>query len=344
MADRAGRLEDRPVRIKAEVFPYDDLDVNFFLNRLAAPPEPFILRYQTAGKRYIQIATSSKHFHPHHQEPPSEIPPPNPTKTKPLKVPKNFGSPSELDPKSSRSNPSLSLDFNPLSVIPLSKGEGSASLENGNVGQAASASKYPKPDWKVEPEKALSCAYRKLRKIPEDQWSKWDEDNFEEFRPALRTILDICGNVQRAYECMREKISYFESRGFKHWTINRIAKDSYQWAADHPVRKKNHSEENHGNGTGHSQSVPVPDAQSESAGEVNANRNELTAAEALARVRNLPAVQTGSRAGQREKTRGNEQKTRGNEKGSEGLRKDSVEGKDSRLQSGESTPEPGRTS
>ena len=35
IADREGRLEDRPKRIKAEVLPYDDCDVDELLNQLA---------------------------------------------------------------------------------------------------------------------------------------------------------------------------------------------------------------------------------------------------------------------------------------------------------------------
>ncbi len=34
LADREGRLEDRPKRIKAQLFPYDDLDVDTSLNRM----------------------------------------------------------------------------------------------------------------------------------------------------------------------------------------------------------------------------------------------------------------------------------------------------------------------
>ena len=36
LADREGRLVDRPKRIKAELFPYDDADVDVLLSALAA--------------------------------------------------------------------------------------------------------------------------------------------------------------------------------------------------------------------------------------------------------------------------------------------------------------------
>ena len=44
LADREGRLEDRPKRIKAELFPYDNLDVEKALNELQS--SGFIVRYK----------------------------------------------------------------------------------------------------------------------------------------------------------------------------------------------------------------------------------------------------------------------------------------------------------
>lgn len=71
-ADREGRLEDRPKRIKVEILPYDDCDVEELLNDLAA--KGFILRYEVDGQRYIQVVNFSKHQSPHIKEGPSTIP------------------------------------------------------------------------------------------------------------------------------------------------------------------------------------------------------------------------------------------------------------------------------
>jgi len=74
-ADREGRLEDRPRRIKAEIFPYREaLDINRYLTELAQ--FKFILRYEVAGVAYIEIIKFLKHQNPHKTEKPSEIPPP----------------------------------------------------------------------------------------------------------------------------------------------------------------------------------------------------------------------------------------------------------------------------
>lgn len=74
MADRAGRLEDRPKRIKVEALPYDDCDAEELLSELAE--REFILRYARGGRRYIQVVNFAKHQNPHVREPDSEIPPP----------------------------------------------------------------------------------------------------------------------------------------------------------------------------------------------------------------------------------------------------------------------------
>lgn len=71
-ADREGRLEDRPKRLKAAIFPYDNVDVDAGLASLAAAG--FIVRYEAEGKRYIQTLNFVKHQNPHKKEAASVIP------------------------------------------------------------------------------------------------------------------------------------------------------------------------------------------------------------------------------------------------------------------------------
>ncbi len=73
LADREGRLEDRPKKIKAEIFPYDNFDVDSLLNDLDS--RNFIKRYCIAGKRYVQVITFTRHQNPHPREAKSIIPP-----------------------------------------------------------------------------------------------------------------------------------------------------------------------------------------------------------------------------------------------------------------------------
>jgi len=73
VADREGRLDDRPKKIKMAVFPADDVDVNEGLDQLAS--NDLIIRYVVDGERYIQITNFTRHQNPHQNEKPSEIPP-----------------------------------------------------------------------------------------------------------------------------------------------------------------------------------------------------------------------------------------------------------------------------
>jgi len=83
IADREGRLEDRPKRIKAEVLPYDDCDTDQLLDQLVK--HGFILRYEAEGNRYIQIINFKKHQNPHVKEAESIIPPPPALESAPYK-------------------------------------------------------------------------------------------------------------------------------------------------------------------------------------------------------------------------------------------------------------------
>jgi translation initiation factor IF-1 len=73
-ADREGRLEDRPRKLKVEILPYDKINIESLLSELTEAR--FISRYQVNGKRYIHIRTFWKHQHFNIKEPPSQLPPP----------------------------------------------------------------------------------------------------------------------------------------------------------------------------------------------------------------------------------------------------------------------------
>jgi hypothetical protein len=75
LADREGRLEDRPKRIKLQVLPFDDVDIDQILSDLEQ--QGFVQRYVQEGERYIAIPTFLKHQNPHVNEPKSVIPPPS---------------------------------------------------------------------------------------------------------------------------------------------------------------------------------------------------------------------------------------------------------------------------
>jgi hypothetical protein len=69
LADAAGRLEDKPLTIKLQTVPADNVDPSLILAELAA--KRLIYRYvnQRTGKRFIAIPGFSKHQKPHQKEP-----------------------------------------------------------------------------------------------------------------------------------------------------------------------------------------------------------------------------------------------------------------------------------
>lgn len=76
IADREGRLEDRPRRIKADVFPYDDISNTMVDQWLTCLSPHWITRYVVDGHGFIQIVAFKKHQRCHPNEAPSSFPPP----------------------------------------------------------------------------------------------------------------------------------------------------------------------------------------------------------------------------------------------------------------------------
>lgn len=79
LADREGRLEDRPKKIKMFAFPADNVDVDEALQELH--DRALIVRYEVDGKLYLAIPAFYKHQKPHSKEAASTIPPPSAPKT-----------------------------------------------------------------------------------------------------------------------------------------------------------------------------------------------------------------------------------------------------------------------
>ncbi|MDP3273423.1 hypothetical protein [Limnobacter sp.] len=72
LADREGRIEDRPKRIKLELLPFDDVNVDGMLDQLA--DGGFINRYEANGVKVVEVCNFLKHQNPHGTEKDSELP------------------------------------------------------------------------------------------------------------------------------------------------------------------------------------------------------------------------------------------------------------------------------
>lgn len=112
MADREGRLEDRPKRIKLEIFPGDDVNIEALLGELVRAKH--ILRYRQGENNFIQILKFKEHQRPHSNETASIIP--EYSETSESVVTKE-----ESAPKKEESTSSLTTDsLNPSSLNPSS--------------------------------------------------------------------------------------------------------------------------------------------------------------------------------------------------------------------------------
>lgn len=127
LADRDGRLEDRPRMIKAEVFPYSNINVEKLL--CALHEHQFIIRYEVNGVKYIQVRTWKKHQNPNIKECASVIP-----------APVEHGAGTVPAPNEHISNTaSIPLYLKPLTSKPLTDESDESEFELGELIQATAA-------------------------------------------------------------------------------------------------------------------------------------------------------------------------------------------------------------
>lgn len=74
VADREGRLEYRPRRLKTELLPYDECDIEVLLAQLA--DRGFLRLYEVDGTQYVQVENFTRHQYPNVKERASTIPAP----------------------------------------------------------------------------------------------------------------------------------------------------------------------------------------------------------------------------------------------------------------------------
>lgn len=111
-ADREGRLEDRPRRLKMALFPADNVDIEKMLADLAHLG--FITRYTVGSFHAIQIVNWAKHQNPHLKEAKSIIPEMPVLEPCPVKV----GASTMQAPGENSSFPADSLSLDSLNLIP----------------------------------------------------------------------------------------------------------------------------------------------------------------------------------------------------------------------------------
>jgi hypothetical protein len=91
LADREGRIEDRPERIKAAIFPYERVRIAPLIAALTRAG--FVKSYHDAYTRCLALPQFATHQRPHPRESPSSLPPP-PLSRRAQGSPKDVPSPS----------------------------------------------------------------------------------------------------------------------------------------------------------------------------------------------------------------------------------------------------------
>ena len=114
IADREGRLEDRPKRIKAELLPYDDCNIDALLDALHS--KGFILRYSVENQQLIQILAFTKHQNPHKNEVHSTLPQPEQHSTSTAQAQDKYSTSTVQTPEQHSTNRADSLNMIPDSI------------------------------------------------------------------------------------------------------------------------------------------------------------------------------------------------------------------------------------
>ena len=152
IADKNGKLEDRPKRIKAELFPYDNIELEDGLSKLHNAG--FIDRYSVNGVNVILINNFVKHQNPHNKEQPSTLP----DKTKPAE---NCHAVERLVQVQGKDGTSTNLGAGESSLLPITyyplpiTGNLSPITDNPITGNASHEKKGQDenlPSWQRRPE------------------------------------------------------------------------------------------------------------------------------------------------------------------------------------------------
>jgi hypothetical protein len=178
LADRDGRLECRPLRIKAELFPYDNCDIVAMLGQLQA--RGFVIAYEAGGKKILEIPKFGEHQRCHPEERSENLPPCEDGQAvffpgEPGNLPANCAS--FLFPLSSNPLPSTA----PSSAAPRARSKPADPLRWSDQGwegitdadHAEWLQAYPAADLPVELAKAHQWLKANPKKARKSNWRKW---------------------------------------------------------------------------------------------------------------------------------------------------------------------------
>ena len=188
LADSQGRMEFRPMRIKAEVFPYENCDIIGLLKQLA--DKGFVRAYESGDVKVLEIPTFGDHQRCHPDERDEGLPPADES-AETIVFPEPNAKPG--NPTLEPGNPPASCAFNPLILLPSSSAAPSTpqrrrcskpadplrwSAESGWEGitdadRAEWSQAYPAADLPVELAKANQWLKANPKKARKSNWRRW---------------------------------------------------------------------------------------------------------------------------------------------------------------------------
>lgn len=194
LADSQGRMEFRPLRIKAELFPYDNCDILGLLKQLA--DKGFVRAYESGDIKVLEIPTFLEHQRCHPDERDEGLPPPDES-AETIVFPERNAKPGNpaLEPGNPTmlpGNPQASCAFNPSTFNPSTGTAPSTpkrrcskpadplrwTAENGWEGitdadHAEWSQAYPAADLPVELAKATQWLKANPKKARKSNWRRW---------------------------------------------------------------------------------------------------------------------------------------------------------------------------
>jgi hypothetical protein len=188
LADREGRLEYRPKRIKVEAMPlWEDVSFKTVENLVEKLCESgFIHRYEIDGKPYLQIVNWRKHQHPHPREVASVIPEMNGASAR-SSTTSEQAKPRRVQGKTkARSSPSGSSGSSGSSCSPPSSANRAA---RGNAPEAPQESPPPTPS--AEHKTPTPPAARKPPASETDRGSASDERKPEDMGILRESLTEL---------------------------------------------------------------------------------------------------------------------------------------------------------
>lgn len=187
LADKEGRLEDRPLRIKAETFPYrENIDINSYLTQLLQLG--FIDRYTVGDVTVIQVVTFKDHQSPHSTEKASKLP------AKPMNTPLTQVLP--LDNESAN----VTLNINVLNPDSLLLNPDSLKPETLKPEKTTRAKRTPPPD--------------KPSDVDPQVWQDWEQLRKAKRAPITKTTVEVAASeAAKAGLSLNDFLKVWCSRG-----------------------------------------------------------------------------------------------------------------------------------